>query len=128
MKKGRQGEGGGQPIKSLTDEQVIQVEALAGYLSLEQIADYMGVSRCTFNEIRKRQPEVELRYRRGRANTIGDVGTSLIQKARGGDTSSMVFYLKTQAGWKESKVTEHVVSDKKTLKSFYEELDDDDED
>lgn len=38
---------GGRPTKSLTPEQVAQVEALGAVLSVEQIADYFGVGKTT---------------------------------------------------------------------------------
>jgi hypothetical protein len=40
-------------------------------------------------------------YKRGRSRAISDIAGSLISKAREGDTASMIFYLKTQAGWRE---------------------------
>ena len=43
-KKGRQGEGGGQPPIVFSDEQVIELKALAAVLTKGQIADYFGIS------------------------------------------------------------------------------------
>ena len=106
-KNGRQGEGGGRPEVVLTDEQVIEVGALAASLNTDQIADYFGINRATFYRIMERQPEVMRRYQEGKSKTIQNVGNALIQKALKGDTSSMVFYLKTQAGWKETQQIEH---------------------
>ena len=97
---------GGRPSKKLDDDQMSQVEALASVLSTEQMADYFGVGRTTFYEIMKRQPEVLERYKRGRAKAIGSVGKGLLQKAMSGDTASAIFYLKTQAGWKETQQVE----------------------
>jgi len=97
-----QGEGGGQPPIELTDEQKSQVEALAAYLNSEQIADYLGFGRTTFYAIMKRDPEVGERYKRGRAKAVGSVAQSIIQQATSGNTTAGIFYLKTQAGWKES--------------------------
>jgi hypothetical protein len=55
------------------------------------------------------------------------VAQNLIQKARSGDLGAQIFYLKTQAGWKETQrvegagnVGEHIVA--------YKWLDDGDED
>ena len=91
----------------LNDEELAQVEALAAYLTSEQIADYLGVARQTFYDIMKRQPDVSVRYKSGRAKSIGDVAKSLIQKALDGDTGAQAFYLKTQAGWREKQQIEH---------------------
>lgn len=92
---------GGRPPRSLTPEQVSQVEALASVLSLEQVADYLGMSKTTFYAIMERDPAVCERYKKGKARAIGAVAQGLLKKARDGDTTSAIFYLKTQAGWKE---------------------------
>lgn len=103
MKKGNQGDGGGRPKKVLTDEQVKEVETLAAVLNQEQIADYFGITRVTFNEIMVRQPDVSIHYKRGKAKAIGSIGGNLIGQAKAGNVSAAIFYLKTQAGWSEAK-------------------------
>lgn len=97
----------GRPMKHLTDEQKTQVEALAAYLSQEQIADYFGMSKVTWYAILERDPEVSERYKKGKAKAIGTVAQGLLQKARDGDTTSAIFYLKTQAGWRETQKMEY---------------------
>lgn len=94
---------GGRPKNVLNTEQAAQVEALAAVLSVDQIADYFGFSRDTFYRIIDRQPEVMQRYKKGKAKAISDIGGSLLKQARDGNTSSMMFYLKTQAGWRETQ-------------------------
>ena len=47
------------------------------------------------------------RYERGKAKAIGAIAQSLIAKARGGDTASIIFFLKTQGGWRETDRIEH---------------------
>ena len=101
----------GRPRKDLTDEQKIQVEALAACLSQEQIADYFGITRPTFAAIIERDEEVSLRYKRGKAQAISDVAGGLLQMAKAGDTASAIFYLKTQAGWRETSKFEHTGAD-----------------
>lgn len=87
----------------LTDEEKAQVEALAACLSTEQIADYFGISRTTFYNIMERDPEVAVRYKKGRAKAIRDIAGSLIQEAKEGNATLKMFYLKTQAGWRETE-------------------------
>lgn len=106
MKRGRQGDGGGRPPVVFTPEQVAQVEALAAVLNKSQMADYFGISEVTLKEIENRQPEVSLAYKNGRAKAIGTVAKNLIQQAKDGNTAAAIFYLKTQAGWKETQVIE----------------------
>ena len=95
----------------LNDDEMAQVEALASVLSTEQIADYLGIGRTTFYTIMDRQPDVSERYKRGRAKAIGTVSQSLIKKAINGDNTAAIFYLKTQAGWKETTTQEHTSPD-----------------
>ena len=91
----------------LSDAQRAEVETLAALLNQEQIADYLGVARNTFRAICERDAEVAARYKRGKAKAIAHVANGLLQKARNGDTTSMIFYLKTQAGWRETERLEH---------------------
>ena len=118
---------GGRPPIELTKKQKAEVETLAAVLSSEQIADYFGIGRTTWFAILERDPEVSELYKKGRAKAVGFVAQNLIQKARGGDLGAQIFYLKTQAGWKETQRLEgagdsgeHVIA--------YKWLDDDDED
>jgi hypothetical protein len=94
----------------LTPAQKAEVETLAAVLTAEQIADYFGIGRTTFFAMVDRDPEIAERYKRGKAKAIGAIAQSLITKARAGDTASMIFYLKTQAGWRETDRHEHVTS------------------
>jgi IS30 family transposase len=96
----------GRKETRLTAEQVGEIETLAAFLTAEQIADYLGVGRTTFFEIMKRQDDISERYKRGKAKAIGTVARSLISQAREGNTSAMIFFLKTQAGWKETNAVE----------------------
>lgn len=105
---------GGRLATVLDGEQIAQVEALGSVLSLEQIADYFGVSRVTFSNIMERQPEVAKRYKMGKARAISSVAQGLLGRAQAGDTASAIFYLKTQAGWKETTAID--VTQKSTVK------------
>lgn len=88
--------------KTLTHEEKIQVEALAAFLTKEQIGDYLGVCRQTMTALIKRDPDVQMRINRGRSKAISKVAQGLLQKALSGDTTCAIFYLKTQAGWRET--------------------------
>ncbi len=101
----------GRPEITLSEVQRAEVETLAALLNQDQIADYLGISRSTFRAICTRDPEVLERYKRGKAKAIAHVANGLLQKARAGDTTSSIFYLKTQAGWRETAELHHRVSD-----------------
>ena len=93
---------GGRPIVELTDAQVAQVAALAQYLSKSQIADYLGIARNTFDAILDRDELVFEHYKKGKAKAIANVAQGLIKQAIDGNTTAAIFYLKTQAGWRET--------------------------
>ena len=96
-----------RPFTELSAAQKAEVETLAAVLTVAQMADYFGIGRTTFFTLMDRDPEVAERYKRGKAKAIGAIAQSLIAKARGGDTASMIFFLKTQGGWRETDRVEH---------------------
>ena len=100
-----------RPKKRLDEKQITQVEALAAFLTLEQIADYFGVTRPTFDAICQRQPEVFLQYKKGKSKAIANISQNLIKQAQDGNTTAAIFYLKTQAGWKETQQVDNISSD-----------------
>jgi len=90
----------GKQLILLTEEQIALVEELASKYTCKQIALQLDVSQRAFFDIRKRQPEVQRSYKKGKARQILTVANLLYEKAAAGDVSSIIFYLKTQAGWK----------------------------
>ena len=97
---------GGRPVgtvKTLTDEEKRQVEKLAPFLTKEQMAGYFGMSEPTLSRIFDDEPELFLAYKKGKSKAISMVGNSLLMQARDGNMTAAIFYLKTQAGWKEDK-------------------------
>lgn len=92
---------------NLTDEQKAEVETLAAVLTAEQVADYFGIGRRTLYNMMQRDEEIAARYKRGKAKAIGMIAQGLINKARAGDTTSMIFFLKTQAEWRETSQIDH---------------------
>ena len=101
----------GRPQITLTEDQIREVETLAGMGTTEEIAQYFGISRATFYNMMDRNPEIFRRYKKGRAKLGFSIKGSLIQKARAGDTTAQIFYLKTQCGWRETQHLEHTSPD-----------------
>ena len=95
-----------RPFITLTPAQMAEVETLAAVLTTEQIADFFGIGRRTFYSLMERDEDIAARYKRGKARAIGSIAQTLISKARAGDTVSMLFYLKTQGGWRETQQIE----------------------
>lgn len=102
---------GGRPKLFFPPDKLKELETLASVLNEEQMADFYDISEGGLGKIFKRQPEVYQAYKRGRAKAIASVGGGLLQKARDGCVASMVFYLKTQAGWKETREVKHSSED-----------------
>lgn len=92
---------GGRPRTELTDEQIEQVEQLASLLNQEQLCWFLGIPSRTFREICKRDERVSAAYKKGQAKVIGNVAQSLIRRAMQGNVTAQIFFLKTQAGWRE---------------------------
>jgi len=101
----------GNKAKQLTTDEIAQVEALAAFLSVEKIADYLGIGRRTLYNIFEREPEIEARYKKGKAKSIAGVAKGVVQRAIDGDNQCSFFYLKTQAGWKETSVIDNTSTD-----------------
>lgn len=93
----------GRPAKVLTEKQRGEIETLAAFLSIEQLADYFGIGRTTFYALAEKDPEILEHYKRGKSKAIAHIAQGLIQKARAGDTTSAIFFLKTQARWAETQ-------------------------
>jgi predicted DNA-binding protein (UPF0251 family) len=87
----------------LTDEEIELVREKSSRLTQKQIADLLGIGERTFREIMTRQPAVSTAYKKGKAKVIDDIASKLVEKALNGDTTSILFYLKTQAGWRETE-------------------------
>lgn len=99
----------GRPRKTLTANQAVEIEKLAEVLTMEQIADYFGISSDTLSRILNRQKDVSLHYKKGKAKIINEIAQNLVTKARGGDLGAMIFFLKTQGGWREKAELAHTV-------------------
>lgn len=89
-----------------------KVEALAANgLTQQQIADSLGISERTLYKNKKENAEIAEAIKRGRNKGIAYVTNALMSKIKSGNVTAMIFYLKTQAGWKESQNIDHTSSD-----------------
>lgn len=123
MPKYKTPEKGGHAKTIFTKEDTAEVEKLAAGMNVDQIAEYFGMSSNTFRDIRVRQPEVEKAFRRGKAKTINMVSNKFLEACMDGCATRQIFYLKTQAGWREREALEiDIEADKpKLIVSFASE-------
>lgn len=78
-------------------------------LTLEQIAQRLGVNKDTLNEWSKRYPEFSVALKTTKEEADSKVVQSLYKKALGGDTVAMIFWLKNRqpAQWREQQEVKH---------------------
>ena len=84
-----------------------QVESLAANgLTQEQIASALGISESTLTKRKKENTDFTDAIKRGKAKGIALVTNKLMESIKGGNMTGMIFFLKTQAGWKETNLHE----------------------
>jgi len=105
---------GGRPPKVISEDMLRQIEALAGYgLNLEKICHVIDISYDTLKRRVADTDRVLQSIKRGRALAEGTVGKTLFEKAKEGDTGSIIWWEKTRADKREynkldiSQKTEH---------------------
>ena len=82
-----------------------KIKALASRgLTKEQIALSLGFSSRTFLRRQQENKEIEHAYREGKAQGVGIIANALFEKAKKGDNTAMIFFLKCN-GWKENSET-----------------------
>lgn len=86
-----------EPTRATRD--LVQLHTMVG-TTQETIASIIGIDPKT---LRKHYRD-ELDQSKAKANAT--IGGALFNKARSGDTTAMIFWMKTQAGWKETNVNE----------------------
>ena len=92
----------GRPPHQPTDQSKIQVKTLAAVgIRHEDIASKLGISADTLTKYYRQELD------EGRIDANAQIGKSLFEQAKSGNTSAMIFWLKTRAGWKETMVNEH---------------------
>ena len=96
----------GRPRIEFSDEDIENIERLAAVLNQAQIADFLGCSERTLRNRMEEDPKIYAAYKRGRAAAINDVAKGLLQRAKEGDNTAAIFYLKTQARWSEKQELE----------------------
>lgn len=82
-------------------DDIKRMESMAGVgISQEQIAKVYGVSVDTLQD---RFGEL---IANARTKAVASIGGALYRKAMAGNVTAMIFYLKTQGGWRETNSLE----------------------
>lgn len=106
----------GKHTKPLTENDLRQVEELAGYgLTLGQIAAVLGFSERTLHN--KKTDQLIAAIQRGKAKAAAIVGKSLFGRARDGDVPAIRWWEMTREGRSERSQNDtrvEVVSDDET--------------
>ena len=105
---------GGRPEFEITQQVIDQAELLASQgLTQNQIALALGMGESTLYEKKAKFPEFAEAIKAGKAKGVAMVAEKLMEKAMAMDTTSILFYLKCQGGWRDSP--EPTYSDSGTL-------------
>ena len=86
------------------ERQLVQLHATVG-ATQDMIARVIGIDKKTL----RLHYRDELDLSMAKANAT--IGGALFNKAKGGDTASMIFWLKTRARWRETTDVNHVSED-----------------
>jgi len=84
--------------------QLVQLHATIG-TQQSVIADIIGIDAKTL----RKHYRTELDHASAQANAT--IGGALFNKAKSGDTTAMIFWMKTRAGWRERQEIDHTSSD-----------------
>lgn len=98
--------------KTISPEMYPILENLSGLgMTQRQIACMLGMSLLTFENRMAENPEIREILKRGKALAISKVASKAYEMAISGENTAMtIFFLKTQAGWKETQHIEHKVA------------------
>lgn len=80
--------------------------------SEEEIALALGISYSTLRRRKADNEQFEQAIKRGKAKANVFVGGKLMQKIKEGNTTAMIFYLKTRCKWSEKQILDVTTQEK----------------
>ena len=69
-------------------------------LDMRQVCAYYGITWSAWKAETKRDPHIEMAYRKGKARRDLMASRKLMEQIEEGDVKSLLFYLERKAGWK----------------------------
>lgn len=106
---------GGCPRIELTDAQLEELKILSVTCTLNEIADYFGITRETFRQMRIRDEKVSSHYKKGLINAKKMVGNKIFKRAvLSDDLTAQIYWMNHRGGWlKELNNKDEEVKDNK---------------
>ena len=98
-------------VKLKIDKKIIeQVEIMAGLnLTIDEIAMVLGISERTLSRYKKNNPELMASYKKGKIIGHQEAKEALRDLIKARNPAGVIFYLKTQCGYKETEIKKHTV-------------------
>ncbi len=99
----------GHPAKVLTKEQIAELEHLSAGMTVAQLAQYFGMCQTTFIALKAKNLEIDKAYKKYKAKGISQafgVLWEIIMSKSPQSLTAVMFYLKTQAGYREKQEVE----------------------
>jgi hypothetical protein len=101
-----------RPRIDITDEMLQKTEDLASQgLNRDEIARCLGISPTTLYKYKRKDAQFANALKNGRAKGLAVITNALFEKAKAGDTTAMIFYLKNRdpEHWRDRRAFDHVV-------------------
>jgi len=90
-----------------TEEELKKIESLAARgMEQQDIALCLGIRPETLSRKKDVIEQLDQAIKRGKAKGIARVTNALLKNVDIGNVTAQIFYLKTQAGWKETSINE----------------------
>ena len=106
----------GRPQIVIDEDLCKKAETLAAQgLIMEQIANVLGMSETTLYDKKDKFSEFSQAIKRGKDKDIASITSALFTKARNGDNTAMIFYLKNRAGWQDKIEKETIIEQKQVI-------------
>ncbi len=100
--------GGRKRALTIDAELLNKIETYAAQgMTKEQISDCLDISSRTLLEYEKRDSSVTSAIKKGKSKGIAIATNYLMQCIQERNLTAMIFYLKCNAGWKETQVFQH---------------------
>ena len=107
---------GGRPAVIVDEALCKQAETLAAQgLTMIQIANVLGISETTLYDKKSKFSEFSEAIKKGKDKGIATVTSALFTKARAGDNTAMIFYLKNRAGCQDKIEKETIIEQKQII-------------